>query len=342
MPLAAGIAAGASLLGNIFGASNTNKTNQANKEIAQMNNEFNAREAQKAFDRETAYNDKIRAEDMAYNSAKAQVERYREAGLNPSIMMQGQSAVGQSSSGVSSSAASSVGNPTMQAFHPDFSGVQNAAMFMADMQMKREMQDEQLKGMRIENQYKMQEILARIDNMYKDSKDKEARAKLNETINSYQDQIQADQHNLAYQQARSYENNAQLAYAQRLLVNKELATFDENFRTQVAMRLSQIELQAAQTGLHRQLKRTEVYNTLKAAYEAQGTKDAVRMAQRQTDKILKQMDADLEWTETQTKYYPYSVGASGVNSAINLILGGAAAYGMVKGWRPPKVVRGFK
>ena len=40
------IAAGASLAGNVIGASSQSKTNDTSKEIAEMNNQFNAEQAQ--------------------------------------------------------------------------------------------------------------------------------------------------------------------------------------------------------------------------------------------------------------------------------------------------------
>ena len=44
------IGAGASLLGGLFGRKNNDSTNKTNMAINQMNNEFNASEAQKARD----------------------------------------------------------------------------------------------------------------------------------------------------------------------------------------------------------------------------------------------------------------------------------------------------
>ena len=40
------IAAGASLAGNVIGAASQSSTNEASKEIAEMNNKFNAEQAQ--------------------------------------------------------------------------------------------------------------------------------------------------------------------------------------------------------------------------------------------------------------------------------------------------------
>lgn len=87
---AAGITAGANI-------TSTELTNQANKDIAEANNklqsemfyegqEFNAREAEKAYQRDI---DKMKME-QEYNSPLEQVKRYQEAGINPAVAMSGQ------------------------------------------------------------------------------------------------------------------------------------------------------------------------------------------------------------------------------------------------------------
>lgn len=86
----AGITAGANI-------TSTAMTNQANKEIAAENNrlqqemfyegqEFNAREAEKAYQRDI---DKMKME-QEYNSPLEQVKRYQEAGINPAVALSGQ------------------------------------------------------------------------------------------------------------------------------------------------------------------------------------------------------------------------------------------------------------
>ena len=109
------IAGGASLLGDlfggIFGKKNNNATNRTNLKIAQMNNDFNAAEAQKARDFQLDMWNKTND----YNDPSAQRERLAAAGLNPALMLNGGSA-GQASSSVSAPAASSAGNPTMQPY----------------------------------------------------------------------------------------------------------------------------------------------------------------------------------------------------------------------------------
>lgn len=116
------IAAGASLAGNIIGASSQNKTNEASKEIAEMNNKFNAEQAQLQRDwQEDMWN-----KNNEYNSPQSLISR----GLNPFIGSSAGAGVSKSpaSGGAVASAASP---PSLQAFRPDFSDVGAALASMA-------------------------------------------------------------------------------------------------------------------------------------------------------------------------------------------------------------------
>ena len=116
------IAAGASLAGNAIGSASQSKTNEASKEIAEMNNRFNAEQAQLQRD----WQEKMWDKNNEYNSPQAMISR----GLNPYIG----SSVG---AGVSKSpasggaAASAAAPPSLQAFRPDFSDVGSALASMA-------------------------------------------------------------------------------------------------------------------------------------------------------------------------------------------------------------------
>lgn len=116
------IAAGASLAGNAIGASSQSKTNDASKEIAEMNNKFNAEQAQLQRDwQEDMWN-----KNNEYNSPRAMISR----GLNPFIG----SSVGAGVSRTPASGgavASAAGMPSLQAFRPDFSDVGTALASMA-------------------------------------------------------------------------------------------------------------------------------------------------------------------------------------------------------------------
>ncbi len=116
------IAAGASLAGNAIGASSQNKTNETSKEIAEMNNKFNAEQAQLQRDwQEDMWN-----KNNEYNSPQALISR----GLNP--YLGSNVGAGVSKSPASGGAvASAAAPPSLQAFRPDFSDVGTALASMA-------------------------------------------------------------------------------------------------------------------------------------------------------------------------------------------------------------------
>lgn len=103
---------------SIGDAVSTNKTNKTNMAINQMNNEFNAAEAEKARQFQLDMWNK----ENEYNTASAQRQRLEEAGLNPYLMMSGGNA-GTASSAGSSSPASAAQPLSMQ--RQDFSSLPN-------------------------------------------------------------------------------------------------------------------------------------------------------------------------------------------------------------------------
>ena len=106
----------ASAVGN---AVSTDKTNKANMAINQMNNEFNAAEAEKA----RQFQLDMWNRTNVYNSASSQRQRLSEAGLNPYLMMNGGSAGVAQSSGSTSPASAA---PPLSMQKQDFSGLDNA------------------------------------------------------------------------------------------------------------------------------------------------------------------------------------------------------------------------
>ena len=118
------IAAGASLAGNAIGASSQNKTNDTSKEIAEMNNKFNADQAKLQRD----WQEDMWGKNNEYNSPHAMISR----GLNPFIGSNVGAGVSKSpaSGGAPASAAAP---PSLQAFRPDFSDVGTALASMAQL-----------------------------------------------------------------------------------------------------------------------------------------------------------------------------------------------------------------
>lgn len=140
------IAAGASLAGNAIGAASQSNTNAASKEIAEMNNKFNAEQAQIQRD----WQERMWNKNNEYNSPQAMISR----GLNPFIGSSAGAGVSKSPAS-GGSAAQAAGMPSLQAFRPDFSDVGTALASMAQARAAM-MNAEQNAAL---TPYRMQEIL---------------------------------------------------------------------------------------------------------------------------------------------------------------------------------------
>lgn len=105
-----------SVISGAIGAKTTADTNKTNLKINQMNNDFNAREAQKARD----FQLDMWNRENEYNSASSQRKRLEEAGRNP-YMSDAQAGMATGMSGTS--AASAAGAAPQIPYTPDFQSV---------------------------------------------------------------------------------------------------------------------------------------------------------------------------------------------------------------------------
>lgn len=117
MSLLAGIATGVGALGGaLFGKKSTDSANKTNLKINQMNNDFNAREAQKARD----FQLNMWNRENEYNKASSQRKRLEDAGYNP-YMNDAQAGTATGMSGTSS--ATAAGAVSQVPYTPDFQSV---------------------------------------------------------------------------------------------------------------------------------------------------------------------------------------------------------------------------
>lgn len=105
-----------SVVSGAIGAKTTSDTNKTNLKINQMNNDFNAREAQKARDFQLDMWNK----ENEYNTASSQRKRLEDAGYNP-YMSDAQAGTAAGMSGTSS--ASAAGAAPQIPYTPDFQSV---------------------------------------------------------------------------------------------------------------------------------------------------------------------------------------------------------------------------
>lgn len=268
--------AGAGLLGNLIGAKSQKAANEMNYQINQMNNEFNERMMEK---------------QMRYNSASEQVKRYKEAGLNPALMMQGQAA-GQASNTTASSAA------PIQGYGYDFSSIGNAIASGIQINKENELLDGQIKQLNIENDYLKQKQIQELANLKEQELSSKAKRKIDDITAKNLDQLQTSEYYRNMAQKDDYRSQIEKRTAEKLLLDKEIATFDQRFDYEKALAVSQVMLNGAVTNRTKQEMRTEVFNTVKAQYEAANQKVEARTAARIADAIV-----DKAYNDADKSYY---------------------------------------
>lgn len=221
----------ASTAGNVVAA---NKTNQANKEIAQMNNEFNAEQAQLSRD----FQLDMWNRNNAYNSPAAKRQRMENAGYSPYADMPGMSVVGGSvPSGASASAAQT---PAMQA--ADFSDIGQAISQAVDLAIKTKATDSdvsyrnaQTHQIQIDNQTRAAENLARIDNLIKNSKYLNDKSVFQGIQNKYAEAAQINARTMETESIKNMQATRQQLYVQTALMSKELNGFDEKRKLELGL-----------------------------------------------------------------------------------------------------------
>ena len=275
----------ASSIGN---AVSTNKTNKTNMAINQMNNEFNAAEAEKArqfqFDMWNRTNE--------YNSASAQRSRLESSGLNPYLMMNGGSAGAAQSAG-STSPASAASPLSMQ--RQDFSGFSNAlssALQIANQTKETNAVVQNLQGQKSLADAQTNRVLSEID-WYK----------LNPTYKKWLQttgsmranlQLNTDKQNLdnmrwsgslirAQRAGQLLDNNS------KTIMNKYL---DQGQQLQLNIAAAQYEDLVSSGYLKYQQAKTELSKRLLMSAQAKGQRISNRIADETADSLIKAYNAE--------------------------------------------------
>lgn len=298
----------ASSIGN---AVSTNKTNKMNMAINQMNNEFNAAEAEKARQFQLDMWNKTNE----YNSASAQRSRLEEAGLNPYLMMNGGSAGTAQSSGSTSPASAA---PPLSMQRQDFSGLSNAlssALQIANQTKETNATVQSLQSQKSLFDAQSNSILSNVDWWKLGPEYKKwsqmtglARAGL---------QFQTDRQNL-----RNMTWSGNLIQAQRLsvlldnksknIINKYL---DEGQRLQLDLMAAQYYDAMASGHLKYQQAKSEITKRLLMNAEANGFKIDNKIAEETSESYIKALNAEYAasfdinspFSESEESYIPASV-----------------------------------
>lgn len=284
---AAGV--GSSVASSISNKNSVNKTNSTNMEIAQMNNAW----SEKMLEKQQQFALNMYNDQKEYNSAQAQVQRLKEAGLNPMLVMSGANA--GSASSVSPSSAPSPSQMTAIPNRYDFSGIGSSITSAIDAYTnlknsasQRSVLDEQARNMQIENKYKALEIMKRLANMAADTKNKEAVAKLNGINANWQDTFNMQSYSTKAQELENMQESFKGIQLSNAMQSKALNAFDQQFRLQVAEMTSRIALQRAQGQLTSSQAVTELKKQILVAAQAKGVKINNSVAQRTADELVKQ------------------------------------------------------
>lgn len=299
-PLSAvGLGLGAvSSIGNIFGSA---RSNSQNMRINRMNNEFNAREAEKARQYQTEMWNKTNE----WNSPKNVRKRLEEAGYNPYLGMDSSNVGTAGSAGSSSpaSAASPIQNNPLQ-----FDGIQNAlstAVQMANSTKLSNAEVSNLQGQRSLSDAKAADTLSNID-WYKLTP--EYRNWLQTTgMSRAQLSFNTDRQNLENMQwinkiQRAQRTDILLSNEAKSIINKYL---DSSQSLQLKVMANQSFQAFASGRLSLQQCKTEVTKQLMNMAEIEGKKISNKIASETADQLI----GALQWQYSSDEMF--SRGYSG-------------------------------
>ena len=294
-----GIASGiGSLVGNIFG---TKSSNSQNMKINKMNNDFNAREAEKARQYQTEMWNKTNE----WNSPKNVRKRLQEAGYNPYLGVDSSNFGTAQSVGSSSpaSAASPVQNNPLQ-----FDGIQNALSTAIQMDNATKVSNAEvsnLQGQKSLSDAKAADTLSNID-WYKLTP--EYRNWLQTTgMSRAQLSFNTDRQNLENMQwinkiQRAQRTDILLSNQAKGIINKYL---DSSQSLQLKMMANQSFQSFASGRLSLQQCKTEVTKQLMNMAETEGKKISNKVASETADQLI----GALQWQYSSDEMY--SRGYSG-------------------------------
>lgn len=291
--VAAGLAAGASsLIGNIFG---TKSSNSKNMQINKMNNDFNAREAEKARQYQTEMWNKTNE----WNSPKNIRKRLEAAGYNPYLGMDSSNVGTAQSAGSSSpaSAASPIQNNPLQ-----FDGIQNALSTAIQMDNATKVSNAEvsnLQGQKSLSDAKAADTLSNID-WYKLTP--EYRNWLQTTgMSRAQLSFNTDRQNLENMQwinkiQRAQRTDILLSNEAKGIINKYL---DSSQSLQLKMMANQSFQAFASGRLSLQQCKTEVTKQLMNMAETEGKRISNKIASETADQLI----GALQWQYSSDEMY---------------------------------------
>lgn len=241
------LGAGASLVGSLFGKESSDNANEANIQIARETNALQER----MFNQQLQWNLDQWNRNNAYNTPANQVKRFREAGLNPYLMMQGGAGVGQSSGPAAGANVPQLHTPQIQPYDPSssFSAAGNMIGQISMQKAQVRNVDADTQGKLIDNMTKNAINLAKIREMNAHAKDLVSKSLLTGTQNRLAQATFNDSVTYAHLQNLFLDEQTQVQRQTRL--NLELQNridswnykhLPQQFAAQVAQMWSQVEV----------------------------------------------------------------------------------------------------
>ena len=269
-----------SVISGAIGAKTTSDTNKTNLKINQMNNDFNAREAQKARDFQLDMWNK----ENEYNSASSQRKRMEEAGYNPYMSdVQAGTATGMSGT----SAATAAGASPQVPYLPDFQSV--GVNLASALKMMSEKKQTDIENLNMSDLLRSQ-IWQNIGATDWRNASPEARAyNLSQGRKAAELGMASLEENLSNQR---WSNNLLVANIANSLLDAEAKTvmnkyLDENQRAELNIKAANYEYLIMSGQMKRQEVKNLIADEILTYAKARGQKISNHIAEQTADKLIK-------------------------------------------------------
>lgn len=269
-----------SVISGVIGAKSTSDTNKTNLKINQMNNDFNAREAQKARD----FQLDMWNRENEYNKASSQRKRLEEAGYNP-YMNDAQAGTATGMSGTSS--ATAAGASPQVPYTPDFQSV--GVNLASALKMMSEKKQTDIENLNMSDLLRSQ-IWQNIGATDWRNASPEARAyNLSQGRKAAELGMASLEENLSNQR---WSNNLLVANIANSLLDAEAKTvmnkyLDENQRAELNIKAANYEYLIMSGQMKRQEVNNLIADELLTYAKANGQKISNRIAEKTADKLIK-------------------------------------------------------
>lgn len=270
-------------------------SNIANRNMAQMNNQFNERMLQKQIDYNSSMYERQLQDNLKYSDPSFIRQRLSNAGYNPALV--GQGSLGTA---VSSPASQGINIPRATQYSQDYSGIGQAVQngLQAYNAIKQTDADVGLKQasheqLHIENQYRAQKLIQQINESISRERNNKVKAKQVELLNKYVDQEKQLSMSFQSEQIKYMQNQIKESIIEQSIMSQQLKFLPQQQRMEIALGTSQIALRAMQGELTRNQAAHELEKTIKTSVESAGIKLSNKMFMETYNTQIKLLDAQM-------------------------------------------------